>query len=173
MLTFTGTKLLDFVPSAKLSVRASAVASRTCSGAMYSESPDDRALCCAGSGRSRKHRERLPGCADRVLREPAILYELATGRWVFETKTQASRIAKILRIRFVRRVDAGPARRSTLGHVVQSCVARESAGRWQSAHDILLELRWIYQHGSVPNRELPLRQPDWSGLLGSQVPWAR
>ena len=60
------------VPSAKMSVRASAGAPCTCSGAMYWQRADDRALCRARPGRCGEHRERLPGRADGVLREAEI-----------------------------------------------------------------------------------------------------
>jgi eukaryotic-like serine/threonine-protein kinase len=86
-----------------------------------------------------------------------ILYEMATGKRAFEAKTQASLIAKILETDVPAVSTLAPLAPPTLDHVVQSCLAKDPAERWQSAHDILLELRWIQQHGSVPNTTLPLR----------------
>jgi eukaryotic-like serine/threonine-protein kinase len=38
----------------------------------------------------------------------------------------------------------------SLDHVVQSCLAKEPANRWQTAHDVKLELQWIQAEGSRP-----------------------
>ena len=104
-----------------------------------------------------------------------ILYEMATGRRAFEAKTQASLIAKILETDAPAVSTLVPLAPSTLDHVVQSCLAKAPADRWQAAHDILLELRWIQQYGSVPTPELPLRgrRREWlawvAGALGLMI----
>jgi hypothetical protein len=72
------------------------------------------------------------------------LYEMATGRKAFEAPTQATLIARIL--------DTDPPAVSSLvplappsfDQLVQRCLAKDSADRWQSAHDLALQLRWIH-----------------------------
>jgi eukaryotic-like serine/threonine-protein kinase len=73
----------------------------------------------------------------------AMLYEMATGRLAFEAQSQASLIARIL--------DTDPPPMSTLvplappafEQLVQRCLSKEPAERWQSAHDLALQLRWM------------------------------
>jgi eukaryotic-like serine/threonine-protein kinase len=72
-----------------------------------------------------------------------VIYEMATGQIAFEGKSHASLIAAIL--------DREPppisALRSmtppTLDHIVQTCMVKDPDGRWQTVHDVLVELRWL------------------------------
>ena len=78
----------------------------------------------------------------------AVIYEMATGRKAFEGKSQASLISAIM--------TAEPPPISTLqaltppalDHVVRTCLAKEPDARWQTAHDVLVELRWLTEAGS-------------------------
>jgi serine/threonine protein kinase/Tol biopolymer transport system component len=78
----------------------------------------------------------------------AVIYEMATGRKAFAGKSQASVISAIM--------TAEPPPISTLqtmappplDHVVQTCLAKEPDMRWQTAHDVLVELKWIGDAGS-------------------------
>ena len=78
----------------------------------------------------------------------AVLYEMATGRRAFEGKSQASLISAIM--------TANPPPISTLqslappalDHVVRTCLAKDPDARWQTAHDVLVELKWIAEAGS-------------------------
>jgi Tol biopolymer transport system component len=73
----------------------------------------------------------------------ALLYEMATGKRAFEAKSRASLIASIL--------DREPPPISTVQpltprhfeRVVQLCLAKDPDERWQSAHDVAAELKWI------------------------------
>ena len=73
----------------------------------------------------------------------AVIYEMATGRKAFAGKSQASLISAIM--------TSEPPSISTLqsmappllDHVVRSCLAKEPEMRWQTAHDVLLQLKWI------------------------------
>ncbi|HEX9147748.1 MAG TPA: protein kinase, partial [Thermoanaerobaculia bacterium] len=78
----------------------------------------------------------------------AVLYEMATGKKAFAGKSQASLIAAIL--------DATPPPISTvqpmtppaLDRVVKTCLEKDPEDRWQTAHDVMLELKWIAEGGS-------------------------
>src|ERR1041385_2301571 len=73
----------------------------------------------------------------------AVIYEMATGRKAFAGQSHASLIAAIM--------SAEPPPISTvqnltppaLDHVVRTCLAKDPNARWQTAHDVLLQLKWI------------------------------
>jgi serine/threonine protein kinase/Tol biopolymer transport system component len=73
----------------------------------------------------------------------AVLYEMATGKRAFEARSKASLIASIL--------DREPPPISTIQpltppafeRLVRMCLAKEPDERWQSAHDVAAELKWI------------------------------
>jgi Tol biopolymer transport system component len=75
----------------------------------------------------------------------AVLYEMLAGRKAFEARTQASLVGRIL--------ESEPPPLSTqvagvppaLDFLVRTCLAKSPEARWLSAHDLLLELRWIDQ----------------------------
>ncbi len=81
-----------------------------------------------------------------------ILYEMATGRRAFEASTQASLIARILTSDVPDVSTLAPVAPPLFDHVVQCCLAKEPADRWQTAHDLKLQLQWIQQHGSQVDR---------------------
>jgi serine/threonine protein kinase len=77
----------------------------------------------------------------------AVLYEMATGRRAFTGKTQASLIASILKDE-PRPVSASqPAAPAALDRLVRKCLAKDPEDRWQTARDLLHEVRWISQGG--------------------------
>jgi len=85
-----------------------------------------------------------------------VLHEMATGRRAFEAKTQASLIAKILETDAPAVSTLIPLTPPSFDHVVQNCLAKEPAERWQTAHDVKLQLQWIQAQGSRPESGLPV-----------------
>ena len=83
-----------------------------------------------------------------------LLHEMLTGRKAFEGKTQATLISAILTAR-----PAAPGGQAVLSraldHVVQTCLAKHPDERFQSAHDVLLQLRWIAQGDADAPEPLP------------------
>jgi Tol biopolymer transport system component len=77
-----------------------------------------------------------------------IVYEMITGRKAFEAQTQASLVAKILETDPPAVSVLAPLAPPALDHLVQVCLAKEPSERWQTAHDVLVQLRWIQQEGS-------------------------
>ena len=73
----------------------------------------------------------------------AVLYEMATGRRAFAGKTRTSLIAAIVSAQPPAITNVQPLAPVSLDHVVSTCLAKEPDGRWQSAHDVAQELRWI------------------------------
>ncbi|MDQ6799279.1 MAG: serine/threonine-protein kinase [Acidobacteriota bacterium] len=78
----------------------------------------------------------------------AVLYEMATGKRAFEGKTKTSLIAAIVTGEPTPMSHIQPLTPPALEHVVRKCLAKDRDDRWQSAHDIAEELRWISEAGS-------------------------
>jgi dipeptidyl aminopeptidase/acylaminoacyl peptidase len=73
----------------------------------------------------------------------AVISEMATGRKAFEGKSQASLIAAILEHEPPSLSALQPLTPPGLDHVVTTCLAKDPDVRRQTAHDVLLELKWI------------------------------
>ena len=78
----------------------------------------------------------------------AVVYEMATGRRAFEGKSQASLIAAILEHEPPPMTTVQPLTPPALDRVVRICLAKDPDERWQSAHDVMAELRWIAEGAS-------------------------
>jgi Tol biopolymer transport system component len=78
----------------------------------------------------------------------AVLYEMATGRKAFEGKSQASLIGAILRDEPPPISVVQPMTPPALDRVVKTCLAKDPEDRWQTARDVLLQLKWIQEGGS-------------------------
>jgi len=73
----------------------------------------------------------------------AVVYEMATGRRAFEGKSQASLIAAILEHEPPPITTLQPMTPPALDRVVRTCLAKDPDERWQNAHDLTAELKWI------------------------------
>ena len=78
----------------------------------------------------------------------ALLYEMATARRAFEGKSKTSLIAAILSTQPPPISSVQPVMPPALDHVVRKCLEKDPDDRWQSAHDVASELRWIGDAGS-------------------------
>ena len=77
----------------------------------------------------------------------AVLYEMLTGRKAFDGKTQASLIAAIMNVDPTPVSALMPIAPRALERLVSRCLAKEPDDRWQTVHDLLLQLRWIAGRG--------------------------
>jgi WD40 repeat protein len=68
-----------------------------------------------------------------------IFYEAVTGRKAFEGKTRTILIASIL----TGDPDPMPEAPSALDHTIRRCLAKDPEARWQTAHDLALQIQWI------------------------------
>jgi serine/threonine protein kinase len=72
-----------------------------------------------------------------------VLYEMASGRKAFSGRSQATLISSIMT------ADPPPlptrAPGAEVDHMIRRCLAKDPADRWQSVHDLLLELKWASQ----------------------------
>jgi len=86
----------------------------------------------------------------------AVLYEMATARKAFTGKSQASLIAAILEHEPAPISAVQPMTPPAFERVVRTCLAKDPEDRWQTAHDVMLELRWIAQAGSQAGAPAPV-----------------
>ncbi len=79
----------------------------------------------------------------------AVLYEMLTGRKVFEGESQASLITAIMSAEPASVSDLQPLTPFALERLVKRCLAKDPEDRWQSARDVTLELGWIRDKGDA------------------------
>jgi Tol biopolymer transport system component len=157
MLTASGAKLLDF-GLAKL-----APASARVEGALTALPTQNLALTGAGTivGTFQYMApEQLEGkeadARSDIFAFGTVLYEMLTGRKAFEGKSQATLIAAILEHDVPRLAAAAPMAPPALEHVVGRCLAKSPDDRFQTARDLLLELRWSAEAGSQAGVPAPV-----------------
>ncbi|MGB6877737.1 MAG: serine/threonine-protein kinase [Candidatus Acidiferrales bacterium] len=86
----------------------------------------------------------------------AVLYEMATGRRAFDGKTTASVIAAILEREPPAISSVQPMSPPALDRVVKVCLAKDPDERFQSMHDVKLQLEWIRDAGSQAGVPAPV-----------------
>lgn len=78
----------------------------------------------------------------------AVLYEMATGRRAFDGQSQASLIAAIMQSQPQPISTVQPMTPPALDRVIRTCLEKDPEDRWQTAHDVALQLKWIQEGGS-------------------------
>jgi serine/threonine protein kinase len=86
----------------------------------------------------------------------AVLFEMATGKRAFEGKTTASVIAAILEREPPAISSVQPMSPPALDRTVKICLAKDPDERFQSAHDVKLQLEWIRDAGSQASAAAPV-----------------
>src|SRR5262245_876089 len=81
-----------------------------------------------------------------------VLYEMVTGRRTYDGATSASLISAIMKDEPRPMIDLAPLAPPSLERVIRACLAKDPEQRWQSAHDLALELRWPPQHATTTVR---------------------
>jgi len=147
MLTKTGAKLLDFglaKPSAALT-SAAAVDALTLSKSLTEEG------VIVGTFRymapEQLEGKDTDGRTD-IFALGALLYEMGTGCSAFSGASRASVIAAIMSSEPAPISELQPLFPQALDRLVQTCLAKDPDERWQTAHDVRLQLEWIRDAGS-------------------------
>ena len=102
----------------------------------------------------------------------AVLYEMATGRRAFQAATKTSLITAIMTSQPEPISSIAPLSPPALEHVVRKCLEKDRDERWQSAHDVASELRWISEAGSgsaIAARSTGIRRPHRALLTALAV----
>jgi Tol biopolymer transport system component/predicted Ser/Thr protein kinase len=97
-----------------------------------------------------------------------VLYEMATGKKAFTGASQASLIAAILEREPPPVSTVQPMTPPALDRIVRTCLAKDPEERWQSAGDLMRELRWIAGGESAADTRAPMRLTR----IRRPAPWA-
>src|SRR5688572_29732414 len=79
----------------------------------------------------------------------ALLFEMLTGRPAFEGKTRASLLGAILKDEPAAVSRVQPVAPAALDRVVSTCLAKDPDDRYQSARDLLRDLKWAASDSSA------------------------
>ena len=171
MLTRSGVKLLDFGLAKTLApaggtARAgelSTVAELTAPGSWLGTAPYMSPEQCDGRP--------VDGRSD-VFAFGAVLYEMATGRRPFAGDTPAGIASSILRVDPPPPSSIRPEVPAQFDRLVQNCLAKEPDRRWQSAHDVALQLAAIgdvavESKTRLTTRRRPLTWLAWAGSVAA------
>jgi serine/threonine protein kinase/Tol biopolymer transport system component len=159
MITKSGVKLLDFGLA-----KAIAPAGRT-SGASLTALPTQAGTDLTAEGTilgtfQYMAPEQLEGkeadARTDIFAFGAVLYEMATGRKAFSGKSQASLISSIMGTEPPPVSTVAPMTPPAFDRVVRTCLAKDPEDRWQIAHDVMLELKWVAEGGSQAGLPAPV-----------------
>ncbi len=171
MLTKSGLKLLDFG-------LAKAIAPGARSGASLTTLPTQTGKDLTAEGTilgtfQYMAPEQLEGreadARTDIFAFGAVLYEMATGKKAFSGRSQASLISSIMT------TDPSPVSSVTraappvFDRVIRTCLAKEPDDRWQTAHDVAVQLRWIQEGGSAAVAAPVIATPRSRGVR--VLPW--
>jgi len=101
----------------------------------------------------------------------AVLYEMVTGRRAFEGDSQVSLIGNIMNAEPAGLATLQPLTPPALERVVRKCLAKHPDDRWDTAHDVADELRWIREtSGDGVVTPVPPRRRRGSSSRASSMP---
>ena len=147
MLTKTGAKLMDFGLAKALLAGAAATSGLT---ATLTTPPGSHPLTAQGmvvGTFQYMSPEQVEGkeadARSDIFALGAVLYEMATGKRAFEGKTVASAMAAVLERDPAPISSVQPMVPHALDQLVKTCLEKDPDERWQTAHDVKLQLRQI------------------------------
>jgi Tol biopolymer transport system component/predicted Ser/Thr protein kinase len=85
-----------------------------------------------------------------------VLYEMATDQKAFSGKSQASLISSIMGSQPPPVSTVAPMTPPAFDRIVRTCLAKDADDRWQTAHDVMLELTWVAEGGSAAGLPAPV-----------------
>jgi serine/threonine protein kinase len=98
-----------------------------------------------------------------------VLYEMVTGRRAFEGKSQLSVLTAILE-KDPEPVSAiQPATPVALEHAVRICLEKDPEDRFQSAHDLRLQLSWVESMGSQVTTAVGRKGKAWKPMVAATL----
>jgi Tol biopolymer transport system component len=106
----------------------------------------------------------------------AVLFEMLTGRPAFEGKTRAQLLGAILKDEPPPVSTLQPSVPAGLDRIVATCLAKDPDDRWQTARDLLRELKWVAAEGlssdvGPAKAGRHVRHSTWRPPLGGPAGW--
>ncbi len=86
----------------------------------------------------------------------AVFYEMITGKKAFVGKSRVLLMSAIATSTPEPLVNAQPDTPAGLDHVLNTCMAKDPADRWQTARDLLAELEWVSKAGADSRVSAPV-----------------
>ncbi len=169
MLTKSGAKLMDFglAKSAPAGFVGAGGSAPLLSAAVTMTSPSPRQSPLTSAGAvvgtiQYMSPEQIEGkeadARSDIFALGAVLYEMATGRRAFEGKSQLSVASAILEKDPEPLSATQPTAPPAFDLVIRTCLAKDPDERFQTAHDLMLQLRWLAQPSS-PSAAAAAAQP--------------
>lgn len=158
MLTKAGAKLLDFGLAKASPVEAPSVSNLTVSGPSPGQ-PLTAQGVVLGTFQYMSPEQVEGRDADArsdIFALGAVLFEMATGKRAFEGTTTSSVIAAVLERDPPPVSTVQPKSPPALDWVVKTCLAKDPDERFQSVHDVKLQLNWIAKGGSQAGVLVPV-----------------
>jgi eukaryotic-like serine/threonine-protein kinase len=160
MLTKSGVKLLDF-GLAKLAAPDKTAVSQATSlpTALQESQPLTSRGTILGTFQYMAPEQLEGGEADGrsdIFSFGCVLYEMLTGQKAFAGKSQASLISSIMGSDPPPISSIQPMTPPALDRIVKGCLAKEPEHRWSTAHDVMLQLQWIAEGGSLAGVPAPV-----------------
>jgi serine/threonine protein kinase/Tol biopolymer transport system component len=156
MLTPVGAKLLDFGLAVDLAWVGPACESASSAFPMATRTITDEGTILGTLNYLAPERlegQKADARAD-VFAFGAVLYEMITARKAFDGTSQASVIAAVLRSDPPSLTTLQPLVPLALDRVVRKCLEKDPDERWQTARDLLSELKWIRDMRAHPEAQL-------------------
>ena len=172
MLTKSGAKLLDFglAKSGPLLTSTSSMSQLAASPTEHKPLTEQGTILGTFQYMSPEQLEGMDADARTdIFAFGALLYEMVTGRRAFQGKNKTSLIASIVSGTPTPVSELAPLTPPALDHVIKKCLAKDADDRWQSAHDIADQLRWIADAGSRAGEAAPVLAKRKARL---RVAWA-
>jgi serine/threonine-protein kinase len=169
MLTPTGAKLLDFGLAKPAAPLASLV---TLTATAAKQSPATELGTILGTFQYMSP-EQIEGkeldARSDIFSLGTVLYETVTGQRAFLGKSQLSVASAILEKEPEPIIALKPMTPPALDHAIRRCLAKDPEERWQTARDLMLELKWITDAGSQARASGPMVAQR---KLGERMVWA-
>ncbi len=169
MLTPSGAKLLDFGLAKNAPLSTHAAAMTTAAG---SNKPITEKGIVVGTFQYMSP-EQVEGkevdSRSDIFSFGSVLYEMVTGRPAFQGKSQISVASAILEKDPEPVSTIQPMTPPALDRTIRVCLAKDPEERWQTARDVLLQLKWIADAGSQTGVTTPLASPR---KLRTRLAWA-
>jgi serine/threonine protein kinase len=159
MLTKSGVKLLDFglaKAMAPIAAKSGATSLPTIAGTAHNLTEAGTILGTFQYMAPEQLEGKEADARSDIFAFGAVLYEMATGRKAFSGTSQASLIGSILRDDPTTISEISPMMPPAFNRVVKTCLAKDPEDRFQTAHDVKLQLQWIAEGGSLAGVPAPL-----------------